>query len=312
MEQEQERLQSRNPVNHVANEEEELAGLVALGVPEEKARRIMNAPTGVTDRILRGLLLMLALAAVFLSMYALYRIWGILALVGDLQDNATASAEKIAALESTIEVVVGASTASFPTETFTPTSAPPETRPPTLIPKTPITEPTDTPAPTPTPVPPTDTPVPPTDTPVMPTPTPVPTDKPMVSTPTPVPPIATLAPTALSAPAPPPQCPDPRAHISFPAEGVVLRGLVEISGSANIDDFQYYKVEIGQGEQPQTDSWHTFTTEPHDKPVSDGVLDVLDSSTFAPGVYTLRLTVVDTRGNYPVIPCEVRFSIEEQ
>ncbi len=144
---------------------------------------------------------------------------------------------------------------------------------------------------TPTPAPPTDTP---TATPTRRRPRPTPT-----ATEIPVPPTAT--------PAPPPQCPNPQARITFPTEGAVLSGSIQIIGSANIDNFQFYKVEIGQGEQPS--GWTIFTVL-HNEAVPGGLLDVLDASAFPPGVYKLRLTVVDITGNYPP-PCEVRVVLEQ-
>jgi hypothetical protein len=102
-----------------------------------------------------------------------------------------------------------------PTNTPLPTNTPvPPTNTPVPPTDTPV-PPTDTPVPpTDTPVPPTDTPVPPTDTPVPPTNTPVPpTDTPVPPTDTPVPPTDSPDPTATPDPADPTSTPIPPTSV---------------------------------------------------------------------------------------------------
>jgi len=85
--------------------------------------------------------------------------------------------------------------------------------------------------------------------------------------------------------------------ITSPSDGATVAGRVEIRGSAVLhytDDFQFYKVELGAGEQPTL--WSViglYTT-----PVTNDTLATLDAGNLPEGVYTLRLTVVDKTGNY--------------
>jgi hypothetical protein len=118
------------------------------------------------------------------------------------------------------------------------------------------------------------------------------------STPTPLPP-----PT--STPAPQVSCPNPQACIRYPAEGMQVSGIVQIRGTAAIPNFQFYKVEYGQGQDPG--GWHSIS-DIHRQPVTDGVLETWNVSGFPAGVYTLRLTVVDITGNFPR-PHEIQIRI---
>jgi hypothetical protein len=68
---------------------------------------------------------------------------------------------------------------------------------------------------------------------------------------------------------------------------------VPIHGSANIANFQSYQVDYGVGDQPAT--W-TRIAGPITTPVYDDNLTVWDTTGLASGVYTIRLTAVDTSG----------------
>jgi len=148
------------------------------------------------------------------------------------------------------------------------------------------------PTPSPSPVPPTITPTP-TPTRVRPTARP---QEELTETPT-------LIPTSVP---PTPVCPHPEVHITSPGMDAILNGPVQILGTANISNFQYYKVEVGSGDNPT--SWSIFS-DIHKSPIAGGLLDIWDPSGYPPGVYKLRLTVVDNTGNYPP-PCEVRVIVE--
>jgi len=144
-------------------------------------------------------------------------------------------------------------------------------------------------------------------------PTPTPTTGPSTITPTPHPtrtrrptqtPEVTLTPTP--EPVVLPNCPNPRARLTNPTVNAILKGAVEFRGSANIDDFQFYKLEL-KGEATSGE-WQTiFTSE---TPVTDGALGVWDTSALPAGAYAFRLIVVDKTGNYPIAPCEVNVTIE--
>lgn len=106
-------------------------------------------------------------------------------------------------------------------------------------------------------------------------------------------------------PLPAPACSNPQARITSPGMGAKLEGVVEIRGTADIEDFRYYKVEFAAGDSPSEWAYLGGGREP----VSHGLLFVWDVSGLPAGSYTLLLTVVDRTGNYPQ-PCDLRVVIE--
>jgi hypothetical protein len=133
------------------------------------------------------------------------------------------------------------------------------------------------------------------------------------------PPIGNPTPSSVSPPstetaitntptASPPNCQIPGVQLTSPGTHQVLQGPVTIRGTANIANFQYYKIEIGAGQAPKDHEW-MVVEELHYSPVVNGVLATLDSNAYPSGVYTLRLVVVDQGGNYPD-PCCVTIRIE--
>jgi hypothetical protein len=146
----------------------------------------------------------------------------------------------------------------------------------------------------------------PTLTPGLPTPTPSPRPT-RTPRPTSTPEI-TLTPTP--EPVVIPNCPRPGVRLTNPTVNAVLKGVVQVTGSANFDQdpnrsFQFYKFELSG---PATSGeWRTMAT--HETPVTDGALGVWDTSALPAGAYTFRLVVVDQTGNYPE-PCEVEVTIE--
>lgn len=145
---------------------------------------------------------------------------------------------------------------------------------------------------TPTPPPATMTPTP-TDTPVRPTrqKPPTPTSE-VVGTPT-----AAVFPAA---------CPNPNVRITSPGMNQVVQGNYPVRGTANHSSFQYYKVEVGQGNNPR--EW-TVVGQLHQTPVNGGVLATFNANAYPAGTYTLRLVVVDGTGNYPE-PCQVTIIVQ--
>lgn len=161
---------------------------------------------------------------------------------------------------------------------------------PTIVPP-----PQETPTPTPiVALPPTPTPPP-----LLPTPTPTPTPLPpptltLEETPTPTPDFSSGR---------PPNCPVPGSQISTPGDGARVAGIIQVSGAAIIDNFDYYKFEfrVPGGE------WSFIAR--FDNPVPEGVLGTWNTDTVPPGEYDFRLVVVDAIGNYPE-PCVVRLIVE--
>ena len=155
------------------------------------------------------------------------------------------------------------------------------------------------------------TPLPlPTTTDIIPPATPTPT--PAQPSPTPTrPPRPTPTPAETPSPSPTPPappslaCADPGVNITSPEVNAYVGGVVEIRGTANIENFQYYKIEFAAGADPS--DWHWIGEGRN--PVDGGVLLTWNTAELSPGVYSLRLTVVDVTGNYPP-PCQVQLYIE--
>jgi hypothetical protein len=157
------------------------------------------------------------------------------------------------------------------------------------------------------------------------TPTPTSTTSLLLNTPTGPPPppteTPTITPTATRRPRPTPQqiaptdtpassviapnCPTPGVQLSFPGTNTVLKGTVEIRGSASIENFGYYKFEFKS--LATTDEWHHVYT--NQQPVPNGVLGYWNVDPLPAGPYLFQLVVVDITGNYPP-PCQVTISIE--
>jgi hypothetical protein len=103
----------------------------------------------------------------------------------------------------------------------------------------------------------------------------------------------------------PAACPDPNRRITSPGINQVVQGNVPVRGTADHPNFDYYKLEVGLGTDPA--QW-TVVGELHRAPVSGGVLETFNAAAYPPGVYTLRLVVVDTTGNFPE-PCQVTITV---
>lgn len=143
----------------------------------------------------------------------------------------------------------------------------------------------------------TPTPAPPTATPTR-TPTIIRPTEPVVEiTPTPA---VTATPIPVA-----PACPNPGVRFTSPGMGAQVSGVVRVAGTAAIDNFQFYKVELGVGDRPQ--DWSFLFS--GNSTVNGGVLGNWDTSHLSPGIYSLRLVVVDNTGNYPE-PCRTSVSVE--
>jgi hypothetical protein len=105
-----------------------------------------------------------------------------------------------------------------------------------------------------------------------------------------------------------PACPNPNVRITSPGVNQVVQGNVPVRGTANIANFQYYKVEVGAGGSPKDNEW-TVVGNLHESPVSGGVLETFNAGAYPAGTYTLRLVVVDQTGNYPE-PCRVTITVQ--
>jgi hypothetical protein len=145
---------------------------------------------------------------------------------------------------------------------------------------------------------------------LQPTPTPTPGEPTVTYTPrptrTPRPTqIPEVTPTPTSEPVVLPNCPIDGARLTYPTVNTILKGVVEIRGSANIDDFDYYKFEFRS--EGATD-WSFI--QDFKEPVADGILGSWNTAGLPAGDYRFRLVVVRKDGNYPE-PCEVQVTIEQ-
>lgn len=188
--------------------------------------------------------------------------------------------------------------AERPTAVLVPTNTPEVASPPAAAPLAPADQITQTGAITQTAV--VTAPELPTATPELPTPE-APTATPEAlptETPTPEPP---PAPAVAAAP-----CADGRSVIVGPGVGQVVSGIAGVSGTAQHEAFQYYKLEYAPG------AWAAggyVYFDGSNSQVVGGLLGNLDTGSLPNGDYTIRLTVVDQTGNFPP-PCDVAIVVQ--
>ena len=99
-------------------------------------------------------------------------------------------------------------------------------------------------------------------------------------------------------------CANPNATLTEPQPNAHISGSFTVRGTANINNFAFYTLEIG-GERTNG-VWvplHVGNT-----PVNNGDLGTLDAGAYESGEYALRLVVKDSAGNYPP-PCVVPVTI---
>jgi hypothetical protein len=109
---------------------------------------------------------------------------------------------------------------------------------------------------------------------------------------------ATLeAPTPLPSPIPPPaSCPDPSVQITAPRDGQTFSGPFQIFGTANIDNFGFYKFVLNG---PATNFEDRTAGDVVTTPVVNNYLGTIDPSVLlqAPGAYRFSLVAVNNVGN---------------
>ena len=97
-------------------------------------------------------------------------------------------------------------------------------------------------------------------------------------------------------------CVPGRVDISSPEAGQELKGTVELSGTAEIQDFGFYKYEVSP---LGVESWATISAG-RDR-VAGGSLGQWDTTALSPGDYQLRLVVTDNQGRaLPACAIQVR------
>jgi len=118
-------------------------------------------------------------------------------------------------------------------------------------------------------------------------------------------------------------CANPSAQITHPRNGQVFLwgATIPVTGTANVDDYQYYKVQYEPEETftdpKRRDFWgELYANEKNPKkmsgppkPVVNGLLMEWQTRTVTRGVYYIRLVVHRFDGSYPE-PCTVKVVVQ--
>jgi hypothetical protein len=99
-------------------------------------------------------------------------------------------------------------------------------------------------------------------------------------------------------------CNAPGVSLDPTLVGRIVSGVFEVRGTANIENFSYYRLEV----LPPGASSYVEIRRGAQR-VVDSVLARINTGRFAPGAYRLRLVVVDARGAFPQ-PCDIPLIIE--
>jgi hypothetical protein len=91
--------------------------------------------------------------------------------------------------------------------------------------------------------------------------------------------------------------------LSDPVDGSQISGVIVIQGSANVQNFGFYKYEVAR---PGETVWQTIQAGRDIKQESE--LGQWDTRTMAPGDYMLRLVIVDNQGE-SLEPCVIRVNV---
>ncbi|MBK8986061.1 MAG: hypothetical protein IPM39_08265 [Chloroflexi bacterium] len=98
-------------------------------------------------------------------------------------------------------------------------------------------------------------------------------------------------------------------NIREPANGSVVSGLINFTGTAATPNFGFYKLEANG---PETaGSWASLLGRTVDRPVRDGFLGNVNLSEWSGGPYLLRLTAVDINGS-ETGQCVIQVTLDNQ
>ena len=99
-------------------------------------------------------------------------------------------------------------------------------------------------------------------------------------------------------------CENPQATLTDPEPNRRVSGSYEVRGTANVENFAFYKLELsGAGTNGLWVPVYVYTAT-----VSNGPLGTFDASAYAAGDYAFRLVVSDNMGNSP-LPCVVPITL---
>ncbi|HRQ33882.1 MAG TPA: hypothetical protein PLM89_12345, partial [Anaerolineales bacterium] len=99
-------------------------------------------------------------------------------------------------------------------------------------------------------------------------------------------------------------CDPKRIMLTAPKPGASVQGIVELTGTADIPNFGFYKYEISA---MGTNIWATISA--GNQPVVEGGLGAWDTTTLSNGDYFLQLVLIDNAGE-TLEPCVVAVRIE--
>jgi len=99
-------------------------------------------------------------------------------------------------------------------------------------------------------------------------------------------------------------CVEGKVDILNPENGETIRDIVEITGSADIPNFGFYKFEMAAVDDT---SW--LTIQAGDTITQNGRLGYWDTTRLTPGDYALRLVVTDNLGQ-PTDPCVIQVRVD--
>jgi LysM repeat protein len=89
-------------------------------------------------------------------------------------------------------------------------------------------------------------------------------------------------------------------QIISPTIGQSVSGAFTVRGTAALDNFWYYRIEV----RPHTDQVYRFISRSETQ-VNNGDLGQIDTSIFGDGLHWIRVTVVDITGGVNVSPCAI-------
>ena len=93
--------------------------------------------------------------------------------------------------------------------------------------------------------------------------------------------------------------------ITEPKYGDLVTGIVPVVGTADIENFGFYKYEVAR---PGETVW--LTIQAGREPKQESELGQWDTSTLSPGEYHLRLVVTDNVGN-SLPPCTISVQVSD-
>lgn len=100
-------------------------------------------------------------------------------------------------------------------------------------------------------------------------------------------------------------CVEGEVFISQPLDGSEVSGVVQVTGTANLDNFGFYKYEVAR---PGDTVWLSINAS--DQTVEEGNLGEWITTALPAGDYLLRLVVVDNQG-LSMPPCIIRVRVLE-